>query len=70
MGKPNVGYAFVDAVIVTPEKLAAAEKVLADNGIDPDETETVLQALGYVLLGTELYPEENGPSETAGSREG
>lgn len=34
-----------------------AEKVLIDNGIDRDEAMTVLQAIGYVLLNTELYPE-------------
>lgn len=33
-----------------------AERVLADNGIDPDECATVLQAIGYVLLDKELYP--------------
>lgn len=34
-----------------------AEKCLADNGIDPDECCVVLQALGYILLNVELYPE-------------
>lgn len=33
-----------------------AEKVLIDNGIDPEEVETVLQAIGYALLDKELYP--------------
>lgn len=32
-----------------------AEKVLIDNGIDPEEVEVVLQAVGYALLDTELY---------------
>ena len=32
-------------------------KVLIDNGIDMEETFTVLQALGYTLLDTELFPE-------------
>lgn len=32
-----------------------AEQCLIDNGIDEDEVETVLQALGYILLDTELY---------------
>ena len=36
--------------------IAAAEKVLVDNGIEADEAPTVLQALGYALLDTELYP--------------
>lgn len=35
-----------------------AEGVLIDNGIPPDEAMTVLQAIGYVLLGEELYPED------------
>lgn len=35
-----------------------AEQVLIDNGIEPDEAPIVLQAIGYVLLDTELYPEE------------
>lgn len=38
--------------------LKKAEQVLIDNGIEKDEASTVLQALGYVLLDTELYPEE------------
>jgi len=42
---------------ITNEKRTAAEKVLIDNGIDRDEAATVLQALGYVLLDTELYDE-------------
>jgi len=36
-----------------------AEQVLIDNGIEPDEASTVLQAIGYALLDTELYPEED-----------
>lgn len=36
-----------------------AEKILVDNGIDPDEAQTVLQAIGYVLMDKELYPENN-----------
>lgn len=39
--------------------IKAAEKVLADNGIDPDEVDTVLQAIGYTLLNQELYPESS-----------
>lgn len=33
-----------------------AEQILADNGIDPDEVSTALQAVGYALLDVELYP--------------
>lgn len=40
------------------ENIKKAEKVLADNGIDKDETDSVLQAIGYTLIDTELYPNE------------
>lgn len=40
---------------ITRSMVRGAEKVLVDNGIDPSEAETVLQALGYVLLNKELY---------------
>jgi hypothetical protein len=45
------------------KNLAAAEKVLIDNGIEEDEASTVLQAIGYSLLNTELYPEEEEDEE-------
>ena len=35
-----------------------AEQCLIDNGIEPDEASVVLQALGYILLDEELYPEK------------
>lgn len=35
-----------------------AVKVLIDNGIEEDEAETVLQAVGYVLFDKELFPED------------
>ena len=41
--------------MITQSKIKAAEQVLIDNGIEPDEADTVLQAIGYVLLDTELY---------------
>ena len=37
--------------------LSKAEQCLVDNGIEPDEAPVVLQALGYILLDEELYPE-------------
>lgn len=40
------------------ERINKAEQCLIDNGIEPDEAQTVLQALGYILLDEELYPEE------------
>lgn len=40
------------------ERIKSAEKCLIDNGIEPDEALIVLQALGYILLDAELYPNE------------
>ena len=45
-----------DPVKEQETKLRNAEQVLIDNGIDADEAKVVLQALGYVLLDEELYP--------------
>lgn len=42
---------------ISPEQIQKAEQVLIDNGIEADEAQTVLQAIGYVLLDTALYPE-------------
>ena len=36
-------------------KLKKAAQRLIDNGLEPDEAETVMQALGYILLDKELY---------------
>ena len=36
---------------ITNEKIVAAEHCLRDNGIEDDEVEVVLRALGYILLG-------------------
>ncbi len=35
---------------ITKEKALAAQRVLMDNGIEPDETSVVLEALGTVLM--------------------
>lgn len=40
---------------VDKEDIKMAEQVLIDNGIDADEVDIVLQAVGYALLNTELY---------------
>lgn len=42
---------------VTNERLKNTEKVLRDNGLDNDDAQATLQAIGYVLLDTELYPD-------------
>ncbi len=41
---------------ISKENINATEKILTDNGIDLDEAATILQAVGYALLDTELYP--------------
>lgn len=41
---------------ITADSVKAAEKVLADNGIEEDEAQPVLQAVGYALADIELYP--------------
>ena len=41
--------------MIDKDRIKKAEQVLIDNGIDEDEADTVLQALGYVLLDEELY---------------
>lgn len=43
---------------ITQDQIHQAEKVLMDNGIDEDDAYVVLQALGYVLLDAEFYPED------------
>lgn len=43
---------------ITRSMIRNAEKVLVDNDIDPSEAEIVLQAIGYVLLDTELYSKQ------------
>ena len=43
---------------IQKETIEKAEQCLIDNGIDADEASVVLQALGYILIDTELYPEE------------
>ena len=53
--------AFYRAVKGNPDydneaKLKKATQCLIDNGIEPDEAKTVLQAIGYILFGKEFYP--------------
>jgi hypothetical protein len=38
-------------------KIKKAIQCLIDNGIEEDEAKIVLQALGYILLDKELFPE-------------
>ena len=39
---------------LTKERVLAAQRVLMDNGIEPDETGTVIEALGCVLFDAEI----------------
>ena len=45
---------------ITKDDITKAEKILTDNGIEMDEAQTVLQAIGYALLDAELYGNEKG----------
>ena len=42
---------------ISNKNIENSKKVLCDNGIEEDETETVLQAIGYTLLDIELFPD-------------
>lgn len=48
---------------ITPAQKQKAEQILIDNGIEEDEVQIVLQALGYALLDTELYPDNSEEKE-------
>ena len=50
---------------ITPKQIAAAEQILIDNGIDADEAKTVLQAIGFALLETDLYPPKYAATKIA-----
>ena len=43
---------------IKQEDIEKALQVLYDNGIEEDECEVVLQAIGYTLLDVELFNEE------------
>lgn len=43
---------------ISQKQIEAAKQCLIDNGIDADEAETVLQAIGYTLLNEELFPDK------------
>lgn len=58
---PACGLSYDEAlakVVMPHNNRSKAEQCLIDNGIEPDEAPVVLQALGYILLDEELYPEE------------
>ena len=45
-------------MLISKEAIKKAEQCLVDNGIEPDEVQIVLQALGYILINQELYPDK------------
>ena len=49
---------FIHATEITEIQVDKAIQCLVDNGIDQDEACVILQALGYILLDEELFPEE------------
>ncbi len=48
----------ISQVEITEEQVKGAMRILVDNGVAEDEACVVMQALGYALLDTELFPEE------------
>lgn len=46
-----------EELIHTKQRLVRAKQCLIDNGVERDEAGTVLQALCYILLDTEISPE-------------
>ncbi len=47
----------LEHLVIRKEDIQKTERVLIDNGIVADEAAVVLQAIGYTLLGNELYRE-------------
>lgn len=41
------------------ERIQKAKQCLMDNGLDEDDAHCVLQAIGYILLDEELFPESD-----------
>lgn len=52
---PEYVLSLLERSIVDKNKITRALKVLTDNGVEEDEAEVVLQAIGYTLLNTELF---------------
>lgn len=40
---------------ITKAQIEAAEKILIDNGIEPDEASIVLESIGFALLNKDIY---------------
>lgn len=48
----------ISLVGISKDRIKEAEQCLINNGVEEDEADTVLQALGYILLDEELYGED------------
>lgn len=59
---PAKGWCSAGVGMPWPEAIQKAKMCLADNGIEADETETVLEALGYILLDADII---QGPEISA-----
>lgn len=57
--RTGVTRALVERPSIDKFRIRKAEQILIDNGIEDDEAATVLQAIGYALLDTELYPDND-----------
>ena len=56
MGRKSYKMITIDSSkVITDDNITKSLQVLIDNGIDEDEAETVLQAIGYTLIDTELF---------------
>ena len=51
-------------MLISSDQIRKAEKILVDNGLDNEDAMEVLTAIGYVLLGKDLYTEEGAPKNT------
>lgn len=40
---------------IEADDIIRCQQILEDNGIEPDEVDTVMQAIGYALLDEEFY---------------
>lgn len=49
----------INKKVITDKDIELTKQVLIDNGIDEDEVDIVLQAIGYTLLDTELIDDED-----------
>lgn len=43
------------------DKITKLKQCLMDNGIDPDEVDTVAQAIGFILLNEDIEEDKNNP---------